>query len=135
MRAFRFVPLLLVGLIAVPSGARAEGETIFPSVSDTHRQYIRIVSTTDVEHFSPVIKRFQQEHPDLEVAYHEITSTPLYEQAVEDCLSNRSSADLVISSAVDLQLKLVNDGCAQSYVSDATQRLPSWASGAMSCSD
>ena len=127
MKGFRLVLTLLAGLMGAAVHASAEGETIFRSVSGAHQPYIRILSTTDLEIFSPVIKRYQQEHPNLEVRYDEITSTPLYEQAAKDCVSNRSSADLIISSAVDLQLKLVNDGCAQSYVSEATERLPDWA--------
>jgi ABC-type Fe3+ transport system substrate-binding protein len=126
MKALGLV-LAMLTVLAAARGTADAAETVFPPVSGSNQQSMRILSTTDVEILSPVIKRYQQERPNLEIRYEEITSTPLYERAAKECSDNRAPADLVISSAVDLQLKLVNDGCAQSYVSDATQRLPAWA--------
>jgi iron(III) transport system substrate-binding protein len=114
-------------LATAASPAAAQTETVFRSASGKPQQFMRLMSTTDLEIFSPVIKSFQKGRPDLEVHFQEVNSTPLYDRAARDCVKNRASADLIISSAVDLQLKLVNDGCARSYVSDATRLLPAWA--------
>ena len=51
-------------------------------------------------------------------------SNDLYRSAVTDCHGNGPVADLLISSSVDQQVKLVNDGCAQPYRSPATAALP-----------
>jgi two-component system, OmpR family, sensor histidine kinase TctE len=41
--------------------------------------------------------------------------------------SGNSGADLIVSSASDLQVKLINDGYSQPYESSVTQGLPDWA--------
>ena len=46
---------------------------------------------------------------------------------LEDVAANRRTADLIWSSAMDLQMKLVNDGYAQTDVSPEAEALPSWA--------
>ena len=42
-------------------------------------------------------------------------------------MTEGAAFDLVISSAMDLQMKLANDGLARPHVSDATGTLPGWA--------
>ncbi len=57
------------------------------------------------------------------MAYSDFQTRDLYERTA----SGETTADLVISSASDLQVKLINDGFSQPYKSSATQALPDWA--------
>jgi len=84
---------------------------------------LNIYSTTDLIYFEPLIKGFQVRNPRVEVIYTVLSSTALYD-AVND---SSVSIDLAISSAMDLQMKLANDGKTLAYRSDDTDGLPAWA--------
>jgi len=81
---------------------------------------LRVISTTDTAVFSPIINRFLALNNSLNVEYVVAGSAAIYESIKAD----PDRFDLVISSAMDLQLKLVNDGYAY-----RTENLthPDWA--------
>ena len=84
---------------------------------------LRILSTADVDVFEPIILAFQQRHPNITIQYDVASSTDVMNALYDD----GAVYDLAISSAMDLQTKLANDGFTQSYQSSATQTLPEWA--------
>lgn len=84
---------------------------------------LSIISTADVEVFEPIIIAFQSLHPEIAIDYVVASSSEVM-RALHD---ENASYDLAISSAMDLQTKLANDGFTMRYVSDATSRLPDWA--------
>ncbi|MEH6403766.1 MAG: ABC transporter substrate-binding protein [Sneathiella sp.] len=86
-----------------------------------------IYSTTDIDIISPVLRDFQQTAPDLEIIYHDIQSVDLYERVIAETNNAYKTADLVFSSAMDLQIKLANDGYASSYSPANRASVPSWA--------
>lgn len=86
-------------------------------------QVLRVISTADIAFFEPMITSFLAEYPDTEIDYIVASSTEMMRAIYEE----DQAFDLAISSAMDLQTKLANDGKAQRYVSDATQSLPDWA--------
>lgn len=92
--------------------------------STSARHTLHIAGPTDVDIFSPLVLSFQKQHPHLTIKYTEIDTQDLYQQVSNDQLSD---IDLIISSATDLQVRLVNDGYAQPYHSDYTTALPEWA--------
>jgi iron(III) transport system substrate-binding protein len=61
--------------------------------------------------------------PGIRLDYQKMNSGDIYDQIV----ANESSADLVWSSAIDLQFKLVNDGYARTHRSPESPALPDWA--------
>lgn len=85
-------------------------------------QVVRVLSTADLEVFEPFILRFQTAHPEISVAYTVASSADVH-RAIRD----GAQFDLVLSSAMDLQFQLANDGFAQGYASDTTAALPDWA--------
>ena len=84
---------------------------------------LKVLSTADREAFEPIILAFQAEFPSVSVDY-TIASTSDVMKAVSE---EGAVFDLIISSAMDLQTKLANDGFAQTYSSSETDALPSWA--------
>lgn len=86
---------------------------------------LTILSSTDRAAFAPVIAAFQAREPGTTVSYIEMDTLPLYDAIVEDRLTVQP--DIVISSAVDRQFRLANDGYALSHRSPATAKLPDWA--------
>ena len=81
---------------------------------------LRIVSSADTDVFAPFIDRFVQENPDIGVEYM-VTGTADMDRRFR---ADPTVYDLVISSAMDLQLKLVNDGLAMAL---PTVSHPPWA--------
>ncbi len=116
--------------VAVLTTTAAARETHrFPAPGETGEPAtLTLFSATDLRAFEPVIRAFQATAPGVTVHYTEFDTNPLYEQVSTDCQAQRGvNADLVISSAIDLQVKLVNDGCAKRYDASWTSRLPKWA--------
>jgi two-component system sensor histidine kinase TctE len=84
-----------------------------------------IHGTADVSAMGPVIRGFQREFPDVEVDYRLYETVPLYQDAISQS-DGKPVADLLVSSAMDLQVKLANDGYVQpAFV--AARGLPDWA--------
>ncbi len=98
-----------------------EEETLFPGTPNGRE--LSILSTTDTEIFRPLIDAFQQANPGVSLRYSVASSTEVY-AAVHD---DHAAYDLVISSAMDLQMKLANDGYALAHRSAQTGTLPAWA--------
>lgn len=86
-----------------------------------------IDSSTDTEVFAPILEAFAKRAPDVAIRYREITTNELYQLAESGCGGNAPAADLVVSSSIDQQVKLANDGCAQPNRSAPVQALPAWA--------
>ena len=80
---------------------------------------LRILSTADINVFEPIISAFHADNPALTITYDVVSST----QLMQGIYDEGATYDLAISSAMDLQLKLANDGFAQVYRSDATDAL------------
>ena len=90
-------------------------------------QYLRIFSSTDEAAMKPLLQDFQQLYPEIVINYIDLNSVPIF-----DCFrleaSKGKTADLLISSAMDLQIKLVNDGYAATHeMGDELAWLPEWA--------
>lgn len=98
-----------------------EAEKTFPSALSG--PVLRILSTADLAIFAPIITEFQKENPEISVHYTVASSREIFDAVYSD----GARFDLVISSAMDLQTKLVNDGRAQSYQSNEIAGLPGWA--------
>lgn len=84
---------------------------------------LRIISTADVAAFEPIIKAYQVRNPAVTVEYTIASSAELMTAIYEE----GARFDLAISSAMDLQTKLANDGFAVAYTSAQTATLPEWA--------
>ena len=56
-----------------------------------------------------------------------MNSTEMYNRFIAEVASGQGSADIMWSSAMDLQVKLVDDGQAMAYPSPEAGKLPSWA--------
>ncbi|MDP4022860.1 ABC transporter substrate-binding protein [Methylobacterium sp. NEAU 140] len=83
--------------------------------------------TTDEAEVASLVAGFREAHPGIAVSYTKMNSSHLYDGFVEDAAAGTGTADIVWSSAMDLQIKLVNDGYAARHVSAETASLPAWA--------
>ncbi|MET0535974.1 MAG: ABC transporter substrate-binding protein [Steroidobacter sp.] len=88
---------------------------------------LAIYSTTDAREVADLLRDFRSLYPQINVDYADINSTELYSRFIAEVAAKEGTADLLWSSAMDLQIKLVNDGYAQAYASPEKPNLPAWA--------
>ncbi len=85
-----------------------------------------IYGVTDNEQTNHLIREFRSMYPAIQVEYNNMSTTELYNRFISEVAAG-GSADVTWSSAMDLQVKLVNDGYAQPHKSAETAKLPDWA--------
>ncbi|MDN5568922.1 MAG: substrate-binding domain-containing protein [Paracoccus sp. (in: a-proteobacteria)] len=115
---------IAAGLIAILLAQTAaaltiEAERVF---GPADAPQISVLSTTDMASFAPVLQDFVDRNPGRSIGYVQAASSQIF-AGIHD---EGARFDLVISSAMDLQMKLANDGFAASVAPDATG-LPDWA--------
>src|SRR5437660_8215638 len=131
----RIMQVAIAAAAAVVAGASAQAQAPQGYPAD----YARIVeaakkegklvvyATTDAAAANPLIKDFQALYPGLQVDYTDLNSTELYSRFIAEVAAGSGTADLLWSSAMDLQVKLVADGQAATYASPEIGSLPKWA--------
>lgn len=95
------------------------------AASKNDANQLEIYSATDLRAIKPLLDDYRARHPDIQVNYHEFNTLQLY-QAIK-ALPRDKQPDVVISSSMDLQVRLVNDGYAQPIKDSALDTLPDWA--------
>jgi iron(III) transport system substrate-binding protein len=85
-----------------------------------------VYAATDTSLVRPLIKDFESLYG-VKVEYHDMNSTELYNRYISENAAHSASADVLWSSAMDLQIKLVNDGLMASYETPEAAQLPAWA--------
>ncbi len=119
MRYFCLAFGLMLWTTSAATALDIEEQRLFPGTGD---RVLRVLSTTDLDLFAPYILSFQEVRPEISVDYTVVSSSDLHRE-----IRDGAQFDLAISSAMDLQFQLANDGFAQPYRSDAIQNLPDWA--------
>jgi iron(III) transport system substrate-binding protein len=86
-----------------------------------------IYSATDAATAAPLVKDFEALYPGVKVEYNDMNTTEIYNRVISEKAAGGASGDFVWSSAMDLQVKLVNEGYAQTYASPEIPHVPGWA--------
>lgn len=73
---------------------------------------------------APVITAFEQKYPTIDVQLVDMNSHRMVEMVKAEAAAGQGGADMVWSSAMDAQIKLINDGYAQSYRSPHLADMP-----------
>ncbi|XQU75492.1 ABC transporter substrate-binding protein [Cupriavidus sp. H18C2] len=96
---------------------------------------VSVYASTDLEAVQPLIDGFQARFPGVRVQYQDLNTLDLHERYLAETARlgdgrparDAAYADVLWSTAMDLQIKLVNDGHAQRYESPERRGLPGWA--------
>ncbi len=125
--------LLLAPAAALLTGC---GRTDAPAIGGLERAWranaaareggVTIYANTGDAEIGPVVSAFHAEHPKVRVDFQRQNSAELYQRYLAERRAGKPSADLVWSSAMDLQIKLINDGYAQTFDTPARAMLPRW---------
>src|SRR5258706_1604557 len=126
----------IAAAFALALGAAAALAQVPPDYPSGYRKLITsaqrearvvIYSTMDFAEAAPLISEFESLYPGIDVQYNEMNSPEVYGRFLAETERDGSSADITWSSAMDLQIKLANDGYAEIYKSPETRFLPEWA--------
>lgn len=109
---------------AVPSGYPSDYANLLQAADA--EGHLLIWSAIGREKARALVEDFQKQHPRIRVDYVEMPAQALNTQVMARRATGLT-ADLLWSSAMDLQIKLVNDGYAQTYLSPERDNLPDWA--------
>lgn len=118
---------LLLALLLVAAPVHAE-VTLFPALTGVASPRTLVVySSLDAPLAKPMIEGFQKANPDIAVHYEDLLTTDIYDRVVAETDAGTGTADIAFSSAMDLQVKLANDGYAQESRLPMSERWPRWA--------
>lgn len=86
-----------------------------------------VYGATDYKTAEPLIKDFNILYPGVKIEYNDMNTTDLFNRFISETASKSTTADVVWSSAMDLQIQLVSDGLALAYRSPETSAMPTWS--------
>src|SRR3954463_3117306 len=123
------VALALVGLAAQAQGFPESYPAEYKATLAAAEKEGRVVVYSNTEQFAvnPVLEAFQAAFPKIKLDYVELKSSELYNRFVSEASAGALQADLIWSSSMDLQFKLLEEGFAQAYASPEKPALPAWA--------
>lgn len=125
--SMRILVYLCLILAASPSHPMAQ-QMFFPAISGKKdAQTLIVYSSLDEPLATPMIEGFQKANPDVAVSYEDMLTGEIYDRIVRETDAGEKTADFAFSSAMDLQVKLSNDGYAQRSDLPMSARWPAWA--------
>jgi iron(III) transport system substrate-binding protein len=86
-----------------------------------------IYGATDSKATQPLIKDFNALYPGITIEYNDMNSTEVYNRYISEVAAGGNTADVMWSSAMDLQMRLASDGYAMAYKSVEAPKIPGWA--------
>ncbi|MCE6076545.1 extracellular solute-binding protein [Agrobacterium vitis] len=125
-RLMRFIMCISILLgLAFPAAA---GPILFPALSgDAKAPELLVYSSLDEPMAKQIIAGFQAKNPDIAVRYEDMQTSEIYDRIVQETDAGKTTADFAFSSAMDLQVKLSNDGYAQRSDLPMSASWPAWA--------
>lgn len=93
--------------------AKAEGE-------------VSVYTSTDIAQAQAMLDAFTAKYG-VKVAYNDVGTNGAYNQVISEAAASQVTADIVWSSAMDLQMTLVADGYTEAYPSAERANIPAWA--------
>jgi iron(III) transport system substrate-binding protein len=117
--------LASTALAQVPAGYPADYQKIIDGAKKEGK--VVIYGATDSKAAQPLIKDFNALYPGITVEYNDMNSTEVYNRFISEVAAGGNTADLMWSSAMDLQMRLASDGYALKYKSVEAAKIPGWA--------
>ncbi|MFJ2988159.1 ABC transporter substrate-binding protein [Collimonas sp. NPDC087041] len=86
-----------------------------------------IYSATDSKAAEPLIKDFSALYPGVKIEFNDMNSTEVYNRFISEAAAGGATADVLWSSSMDLQVKLVSEGYGAVYKSPEAAAIPAWS--------
>jgi len=109
----------------VPAGYPADYQKLIDGAKKEGK--LVVYGATDSKATQPLIKDFSALYPGITVEYNDMNSTEVYNRFISEAAAGGNTADVMWSSAMDLQMRLASDGYALKYHSAEAANLPAWS--------
>jgi iron(III) transport system substrate-binding protein len=87
---------------------------------------VTVYTSTDAEQAKAFLDAFKAKYG-INIEWNDLGTNGAYNRAISEAAAKQVTADIVWSSAMDLQMTLVADGYADAYKSKETGSIPAWA--------
>ena len=87
---------------------------------------LEVYGNGDAAQIRALVQDFRQLHPAIRLVYRDLDAAEIHSRVMAETATG-GSADLVWSSAMQLQATLVDEGYARNYVSPEKSHLPAWS--------
>lgn len=114
-----------VAFAQVPPGYPADYQKLIDGAKKEGK--LVVYGATDSKATQPLVKEFSAMYPGISVEYNDMNSTEVYNRFISEAAAGGNTADVVWSSAMDLQMRLASDGHAMKYKSVEAPKIPGWA--------
>lgn len=118
-------PAAVATAIAVSGAAMAQDSALIEAARSEGA--VSIYTSTDLSQADTLIEAFKAQYPGIEVEYNDLGTNGTYNRVISEAAASQMGADVVWSSAMDLQMKLAADGYFEAYSSPYKDALPDWA--------
>jgi iron(III) transport system substrate-binding protein len=127
---------VLAVVCVLVSGATASAQSVPPGYPADYQAIVAaaeqegsvvVYSATDSASADALLKDFRALYPKVQLRYHDLNSTEIYNRYLSEAAANAETADVLWSGAMDLQLKLAAEGHALIYRSPESAKMPKWA--------
>ena len=115
----------LAAYAQLPAGYPADYQKIIDGAKKEGK--LVVYGATDSKATQPLINDFRAMYPGITVEYNDMNSTEVYNRFISEVAAGGNTADVMWSSAMDLQMKLASDGYALAYKSVEASKIPGWA--------
>ncbi|QRM56195.1 ABC transporter substrate-binding protein [Sinorhizobium sp. BG8] len=108
----------------IPAGYPADYASVIEAAKKEGT--VSVYTSTDAAQSQRLQDAFTKKYG-ISIAYNDLGTNGAYNQVISEAAAGQTTADVVWSSAMDLQMTLVQDGYASEYTSPEAANLPSWA--------
>jgi iron(III) transport system substrate-binding protein len=88
---------------------------------------VAVYTSTDLDQAKGLMDAFRAAYPGIQIDWQDLGTNGTYNRVISEAAARQVGADVVWSSAMDLQLTLVDKSYAESYASPEAGKLPDWA--------
>lgn len=121
--ALAFAPAVMAQ--GVPAGYPADYAKV---IADAKKEgKVVIYTSTDSKQAQALIDGFKAAYPGVAVEVNDLGTNGTYNRVLSEGAAKQVGSDIVWTSAMDLQMVLVEKGLADAYKSPEAKNLPSWA--------
>jgi iron(III) transport system substrate-binding protein len=119
-------------LLTICTAALAQSDGYPASYSDIvaaakKERKVTVYSPTDSGPANALIAAFQAKYPGVTVDYNDLSNNAIYNRVISEYAARQVGGDVIWSVGLDLQVRIVEDGLAESYASPEVAHLPDFA--------
>jgi iron(III) transport system substrate-binding protein len=133
MRRWKWLLPATLGLVLAGSAAHAQMPEGYPDgyakiveAAKTEGKLV-IYGATDTAAAKFLTSDFEALYPGVKAEYSDMNTTEIYNRLISEKAAGGATADVTWSSSMDLQVKLAEEGYAETYKSPEAAKMPGWS--------